>query len=150
MHIRLWMELSVVFFTNIDYKILNSVHIFTFTFSHTHINYSVFYLNFGISLIIVPRQLFLNYKNQTVLIVELNSKIQPKLHRQTLRIMSAALRAVAIYRLMDCRHLVYKHVTIILVLLLTRYNEYYMCKYLERVVRVNGSQELLTASTYML
>jgi len=48
--------------------------------------------------------------------------------------MSAALRAVAIYRLMDCRHLVYKHVTIILVLLLTRYNKYYMCKYLERVV----------------
>ena len=54
--------------------------------------------------------------------------------RKILRIMCAALRAAAIYRLMDCRHLVYKHVTTILVLLLARYNKYYMCKYLERVV----------------
>ena len=48
--------------------------------------------------------------------------------------MSAALHAAAIYRFMDCRHLVYKHVTIILDLLLAWYNKYYMCKYLERVV----------------
>jgi len=59
-------------------------------------NYCVFYLNFGVSLIVVPRQLSLNYKNQTVLTVELNLKIQPKLYRQTLRILCAALRAVAI------------------------------------------------------
>jgi len=67
----------VIFFTNINYRILNSflflyLH---FTYIHTHINYSVFYLNLGISLIVVPRQLNLNYKNQTVLTVELNSNI---------------------------------------------------------------------------
>jgi len=61
------MELSVIFFTNIDDKVLHL---------HFTSSYKLLCILFQF-LIIKPWQLSLNYKNQIVLTDQLNWKIQP-------------------------------------------------------------------------